>query len=96
MRGWQSIVQDFVYRQELVAGGLAGYATSEFKRAADRIGDLDGDWHEVEDQVMHRDSSTVTRNIFTESLKQLPQARLFKLLSSLKSDWRDMLFLLRY
>lgn len=51
MRWWQDAVQNSTYRKELVAGGLAGYATSEFKRAAERVGDQDTDWREVEEQA---------------------------------------------
>ena len=71
MRGWQSAVRDGGHRQEFVAGGLAGYATSQFKKAAEKVGDLDGDWNEVEEQVLHHSSSW---NVLKEPLKQLPQA----------------------
>ena len=76
MRGWQISVKDMGHRQEFVAGGLAGYATSEFKKASEMVGDLDGDWNEVENQVLHRPSNWT---ILNEPLKQLPQVSVFPL-----------------
>ena len=73
MRGWQSSVKDLAHRKEFVAGGLAAYAISEFKKAAEMVGDLDGDWMELEDQVLRRSSSW--SYILKEPLKQLPQVR---------------------
>ncbi|KAI1785736.1 HlyB/MsbA family ABC transporter [Ganoderma leucocontextum] len=70
MRGWLSAARDLGHRQEFVAGGLAGYATAEFKKAAESLGDLDADWNEVEGQVLYQSSNW---NILQEPLKQLPQ-----------------------
>ena len=76
MRGWQLSVKDLAHRKEFVAGGLAGYAISEFKKAAEMVGDLDGDWNEVENQVLHRTSNWT---ILKEPLKQLQQVSVFLL-----------------
>ncbi|PIL27886.1 ATP-binding cassette transporter [Ganoderma sinense ZZ0214-1] len=70
MRGWQRTVRDIGHRKEFVAGGLAGYATSEFKKAAEKVGDMDGDWMELEEQALYRSNHW---NILSEPLKQLPQ-----------------------
>ncbi len=75
MRGWQRAAREFEHRKEFVAGGMAGYATSEYKKAAEKVGDLDADWNEVEDQVLYRSNSW---NILNEPLKQLPQVRPFR------------------
>ena len=75
MRGWQSAVRDESHRPEFVAGGRAGYAMSEFKKAAEKVGDLDGDWNEIEDQVLYQPSNW---SILKEPLKQLPQVCPFR------------------
>ena len=78
MRGWQSTIRELIHRKELVAGGLSGYATSEFEKAAERVRDIDADWNEVEDEAINH--SLGSWSIFTEPFKQLPQVCLLHLL----------------
>ncbi|KAI0757785.1 HlyB/MsbA family ABC transporter [Daedaleopsis nitida] len=47
MQGWKRVVRDTSYRKEFVAGNLAEHATSEFRKASARVGDLDADWDEI-------------------------------------------------
>ena len=72
MRGWKEVVRDQLHRKEFIAGGLAAYATAEFKKAAERVGDLDADWFEVKDQILHRSGRW---GFLREPLHQLPQVR---------------------
>ena len=74
MRGWQQTIRDFIHQKEFVAGGLAGYAISEFQDAAKHVGDLDADWHEVEERVLCPFSGWT---VLAESFKHIPQARPF-------------------
>ncbi|EJF56134.1 HlyB/MsbA family ABC transporter [Dichomitus squalens LYAD-421 SS1] len=70
MQGWKKAVRDLLHRKEFVAGGLAGYATAEFQKAAERVGDMDADWNEVEDQILNRSSAWT---MLKEPLTHLPQ-----------------------
>ncbi|PIL30024.1 ATP-binding cassette transporter [Ganoderma sinense ZZ0214-1] len=47
MKGWEVIVQDPDHRKELVAGNLAEFATAEYTRTADSLGDDDVNWMEA-------------------------------------------------
>ncbi|KAM5543268.1 hypothetical protein V8D89_003142 [Ganoderma adspersum] len=46
MQGWRRVVGDVSHRKEVVAGNLGEYASSEFKKASDRVGDKAGDFKE--------------------------------------------------
>ena len=72
MRGWKQTVRDVTHRKEFIAGGLANYATAEFKKAADRVGEMDADWNEVREQMLSRPSHW---GILKQPLAHLPQVR---------------------
>ncbi|RPD56247.1 P-loop containing nucleoside triphosphate hydrolase protein [Lentinus tigrinus ALCF2SS1-7] len=46
MKGWKHVVREDLHRKEFVVGNLAGHASSEFKKASERVGDNDTDWSE--------------------------------------------------
>ncbi|PIL33930.1 ATP-binding cassette transporter [Ganoderma sinense ZZ0214-1] len=46
MQGWRRVVSDAAHRKEIVAGNLGEYASSEFKKASDKVGDKAGEFRE--------------------------------------------------
>ena len=85
MRGWKQTVRDVTHRKEFIAGGLANYATAEFKKAADRVGEMDADWNEVREQILSRSSPW---GILKEPLAHLPQVRQLVLFCALSWAYR--------
>ncbi|KAI0716183.1 P-loop containing nucleoside triphosphate hydrolase protein [Cerioporus squamosus] len=71
MKAWKSVVRSSWHRKEFVAGNLGEHATSEFKNAAERVGDKDAEWSEWEDLIEWPIPSIWS--VFNQPLAQLPQ-----------------------
>ncbi|TFK81137.1 P-loop containing nucleoside triphosphate hydrolase protein [Polyporus arcularius HHB13444] len=71
MRGWKEVVAQNMYRKEFVAGNLADHATSEYKKAAERVGDDDAEWKDLEYEIRWPLASIWS--VFNQPLLQLPQ-----------------------
>ncbi|EJF60391.1 hypothetical protein DICSQDRAFT_162011 [Dichomitus squalens LYAD-421 SS1] len=72
MEGWRRVIGDPSHRKEVVAGNLAEYASAEFKKASDQVGDRAADFREwLRRQPMRRHFGFWS--ILEDPLRQIPQ-----------------------
>jgi len=72
MQGLKRVVSFPVHRKEFVSGNLAEYCTSEFRKAAQRVGDQAGDFWEVRREWKTRRRLSFA-SLLKEPWKELPQ-----------------------
>ncbi|EIW86264.1 P-loop containing nucleoside triphosphate hydrolase protein [Coniophora puteana RWD-64-598 SS2] len=72
MQGMKHLVDDPHHRNELVAGNLGEYLTSEYGKLSAKLGFEAGDFHEVRREHAVRDRLTLM-SVLREPMKELPQ-----------------------
>lgn len=72
MQGLKHLVSGSSHRKEFVAGNLAEYCTSEFKRAAQRVGDKAADFWEIVREQQFHEKLTLT-SLLKDCWRELPQ-----------------------